>query len=742
MMITALAIGTLLFVANRVLHSPGLPSKRLRWIVLTLRLLVFACLFLVLFNPVRRQGLENEKAHCPAVFLVDTSASMDLETPTRASRVRDAIVEACIAMGPRAQPQIFVFDQDLSATTLSPSDLPTSPDGSSTLLARGLSSALERARGAGAPRVVVFSDGQAHDEARLGRAVHLALSTKVPVCVYPVGVPPDRPNLAILNCIVERHVPAESTVPIRAVVQFTRMTDTEVFLRLKDASGEIVDEISFVAVEGIHEKLLHGRVEYAPATFTVEIEPVSAELSLEDNHFTFSVAVSDPGTRVLYMEGSNHRDKRWEEKWEYEFIAEALRETGKIEVDILTVDEQLAEGGKLYNVADPKVGFPTRREDLMAYDVVICSDVNLSLFTPDQLAWTVDLVAKQGGGFCMIGGYTAFGAGKWDKTVWEKMIPVDMQTEKEGYVWENFTPDIPAAVRSHPIWRMMSDPEANSAILDQHPEFLGVNLINREKPAATILARYAKRDMPIICVQAYGRGRTMSFLSDAAGGWGEKYQTEWGEGDKDNRYYRRFWSNTVRWLAANSAARYQSELIGTTEAVNYRPGSTVPVRVYKPNQPNPERLAKLQVSAQVEGSQNKAILQWDESSASFRGEIQLLEQLDIPDLDILFTATDAAGKSVGEDRVPIRLLQTNREFENPSPNKEVLVRLAELTGGTVLKTKQDLKALLQESDQDESRKKQPFSVPVWDQVRLWLLAIALLTAEWLIRKVVSMRGTS
>jgi len=49
----------------------------------------------------------------------------------------------------------------------------------------------------------------------------------------------------------------------------------------------------------------------------------------------------------------------------------------------------------------------------MGYDVVICSDINRTVLSRTRNSPGRRLVAVQGGGFCMIGGYTAFGAGKW-----------------------------------------------------------------------------------------------------------------------------------------------------------------------------------------------------------------------------------------------------------------------------------------------------------------------------------------
>ena len=75
------------------------------------------------------------------------------------------------------------------------------------------------------------------------------------------------------------------------------------------------------------------------------------------------------------------------------------------------MDNQYVQQPRLHRVDDPRLGFPTTREELLSYDVVICSDIARAAFTPEQLAWTVELVSKRGGGFVMIGGHTSFGAG-------------------------------------------------------------------------------------------------------------------------------------------------------------------------------------------------------------------------------------------------------------------------------------------------------------------------------------------
>ena len=84
-------------------------------------------------------------------------------------------------------------------------------------------------------------------------------------------------------------------------------------------------------------------------------------------------------------------------------------------------------------VRSPEGGFPRTRRELWEYDVLICSDVDIEYFTKEQIESTVDFVERHGGGYCMIGGYTAFGTGGYDESPIDKMLPVDMQGRQDGY---------------------------------------------------------------------------------------------------------------------------------------------------------------------------------------------------------------------------------------------------------------------------------------------------------------------
>lgn len=729
-LLAALLLGLPLWLTAR---NPLLQPRRVRLVVLGLRLAVAVLLLLILANPVDRRGSGSTRKPATGVVLVDTSRSMDLGEPSRLEQGRRLLAEA---LGPElAGVRVLTFDAGPGVEAAGLGELTANPASRRTCLGAALVRGVALAQANGVRQVVVVSDGRTDDPAVLADAAAAAAGRGMRVSVVPVGEPPSRPNLALVNCQAERQAPPGSRLPVTAVVRVSGGSGQSVDLVLEDGTGKALARDRFPAVDGTYARPLQAQLGERDTALRLKLLPLENELSSADNDLAFTVRVSRLPIRVLYMEGSNHKNKRWTDTLEYEFITKALAEDGLIEVDVLTVDEQKAEGGKLYDVRHPEKGFPTRREALLSYDVVICSDINRTIFTDAQLAWTVELVAQQGGGFCMIGGYTAFGAGKWDQTAWEQMIPVDMKTEADGYKWDTVTPKIPEDARSHPIWHLDEDPDRCARILDAHPPFMGFNLVNRAKPAARVLALHEAQAMPLIAVQAYGRGRSMAFVSDAAGGWGERYETEWGEGDHDNRHYRRFWLNTVRWLAENSLAAHRTRLLATTDAVNYLPGETVHLQARKLGLDRAEDLRRWRVRAELPGVTGAAsALELDERQARFHGTLLLPEDTPAVETLVRFTAEGPGGTPPESSEVAIRVLGADREMADPTPDRQTLEQLAERTGGTVIATPSQLAELLRTPPETEQAGGRRFNVPLWDRAWLWFLILALMSAEWFLRK--------
>lgn len=190
--------------------------------------------------------------------------------------------------------------------------------------------------------------------------------------------------------------------------------------------------------------------------------------------------------------------------------------------------------------------YPRTLEELSKYDVVLFSDVgsNSFLLLPDMvrtgnrivnlLKLTCEYV-KNGGGFCMIGGYLTYqgmnAKGKWKDSHIEKILPVTLQYgDDRTEVPEGA--DLCCKPDSHPIL---------SGMPGEWPYILGYNKVTA-KPEGEVLVEF--EGDPIIVAGAYGKGRTLAYTMDCAPHWAPAAMHKW-------EYYPKLWDNIVRWLAGD-----------------------------------------------------------------------------------------------------------------------------------------------------------------------------------------------
>jgi uncharacterized membrane protein len=764
------------------LRYPGTLSRWVRGVLIGMRIAAILILAIILFNPSRLEPQKLPKPRQLNLVLLDTSQSMGLEAP--ASRLRQSlgILQPALA-SERLHENILAFRFDAAAkpaplaldALASPDGNPVNPNGAQTLLYHNLFALLQEHAGEGIANVVVLTDGQAHDTAAAetagkpgvrpvqGQLVKFCQEQEIPVSAFVAGSASRILNTTIENIQVDRSAPSEASLTLNATLRHLGPPPGTVTLTLRTTDGNIRAQKTFtttpVASGGNDTTTTRFSLPFKAGTqsesLTFTVDPhQSGELTLLDNRINFDMKIENPKLRVLYMEGSPEEQMEVEgdynsRHYAYELIPRALNQAGDIEIETLIVDQQLEVGGKLYRIRDPNRGFPTTREELFKYDVVICSDINRYVFTEAQIEWVRQLVAENGGGFVMIGGNTSFGSGGWDKTIWEKMIPVDMNFYGTGLIWQTINTSVPAAARSHPIWRLLPDEAASNKVLDNHPRFLGTNQVSRAKPGATVLLETAVPRtsnpymstirQPMICVQAYGKGRSMAFTSDAAGGWGVQYHY-WGERGKDNRYYRRFWVNTIRWLAENSQARYGEQLVGSTNRLVFQPGETAALAATLPRRKAGDTTPVI-VTARLENRPETIVtLQPDPATQTFNGSLKIPSDLSSNPINLVFSAENPKTRTaIGSDKINLQIIAFDKEFANPAPAPDDLATLARLTHGRMIKNASELTALFNDSLKQNRKTTENYRIPLWDAKWLWLAFCTLLIAIFLVHRLATIR---
>jgi uncharacterized membrane protein len=739
-----LALG-LVFLILLARHWASSPTAR-SWLLLLLRAVVLAFLLAVLVNPV--QVAESRLPPRPAevAYLVDCSRSMALDRPVQ----RMAVVKQAIEQAQRRIPadrlphiSLYGFGQQFAAAT-TVNDL--QPGDDATRLLEALERLPARFESVSPKGVVVFSDGRTSENAGFDEVAESYRHLGLPIHVFPVGDRRTIGDVAIQEVIAPRESVTGARVPVRVQVRSRGFRDRRAEIRVRSFAEPARKPLATLPImlnDGVQSYELLVTPDTAGGKLVVEVPPQDEEALLENNQVVFQIGARKRKTRVLYMEGTLSN--------EYHFVHDALNEDPDIECISVEVNNQYALKPTLHRVNDPQRGFPTTREELFTFDVVICSDIAKAAFTPQQIDWTVELVAKRGGGFIMIGGNTSFGAGDWDRTPWDALIPVEMSQVRGTYWVQPFRIEIPAAVESHPIWKIVEDPVKNREILRRMPPFSGTNLVRRIKPGATALgfserAFDANGKLPIFSCEPYGQGRTFAMTTDTTVDWGREFENTWGEGD--NRYFRKFWRNVIHWLVENAAAGNR-RLRVDTDRILYRPEQPIKItaRAYddKLEETKNYRLVARLRPPTASGSAAAPLVETtlvaSANDLTYQGELAVPAFRSLPGgatgstsrtLSLDVTAYDQ-NRAAAETKLDVQVFDDSPEFQDPQPDFKRLEEIAQLSGGKVLHSPDELAKVLTDLKPSEGEVLISQS-PAWDSWPVWLLLIAVLGCEWVIRR--------
>jgi uncharacterized membrane protein len=790
-LVLALAVAAaLVFLLLRwTTGSPLSPAKRRGlWVF---RALILAVLALILLNPVRVEETPGAIERPKVVYLVDTSQSMALGKAEKTrwdevvSTIRDAEGNRASGVGPDVG--VFRFGARLSAIEApfwrrsGPSKDPVpAPTDSDTLLTGSLESLAERF-GQDPPRaVVLFSDGRASDAQRAPAIARGYGRMNVPIHVVPVGDDQVGGDVAIVSLVVPNLVRKSTRIPVQVFVRSYGYKGKRAEAKLVEIGpdarpGAVLARSPIVLQDGLSSYALAFDSGDHDRKLGAILDPQPGEVSAENNTFSTDVAIDRTKIRVLYLEGTVERFVARkglfglagsEVQHAYSPLQKALMEDPDIEC---TAVSPIGTDGVVVRSDEVGRGFPETASELFAYDAIILSNVPREALGDKALGWIDEWIGRRGGGLCMVGGPLSFGSGRWAETSVGKMLPVEIEPGAKD--WDDslsaIKPVSDGAI--HPVWHIVADEAENRAILATLPNFRGHNRLGPAKPNAEVLARVGPGSPdggPALAVQPFGRGRTMVLATGITRNLDGGLSQSWGLGD--SRYYKKFWRNAVYWLTENSSIGRRRLLAETNNRI-YRPGEsimltarafdenaapTIDYRVTVSVEPrttsettsddSPLRKPSLGPS---DGETRAPLLPWGEefdlakltSEKSYAIRLPISDGKNLPPgvaltqrLRIELTAYEN-NTQVDSTALEVQILDDPSEQQNPLPDHALLKRVADDSGGTVLRDSKALASMLG---------RLPIGVgppevkatPAWS--RWWLLwvLIGLLTIEWVWRR--------
>lgn len=734
--VTITAVGLVAFVVwtYRLQASRLTPGRRR--LLLSLKLLAVAILIFALFRPAIQYS-ETDKNTVQLLVALDVSRSMNTtDAPGSLSRLQAALQdlkqqsELWQQLGENVTVRQFEFDKDLRPKR---AEL-ASGDGDQTAIGNTLQSLLREVRQERTLGILLLSDGAQRAippfDVDPFQAARQLSAEQAPV--YPVGYGATALNsttadLGLTDLLIDPVVFEKKLVPLKVQLKTsgaaTKTAKVRVLIEDRGTqtigqSGELVpasvtqgakvsDELKITSNDDTQTLDLSfvpqraGEIKVA-----VEVLPLENEILTRNNRIETIITVRQGGLRVAYFDVIGLEQR----------AIKMVNGSDKIQLDYFDV-----RGGRFRNQTriDPAIF------DRGSYDVYLIGDVPADVFGPALLAKLADRVAD-GAGLLMLGGMLNWNANSPGASQLADVIPIQIPPAGVGgpdrsRLLAGPQPMVPTDTGLKRYVMQLASTDKNRSKWEALAPLFGATRLTPKTELVEVWAQ-TRDGSPLLCASEIGRARVAVF-----GGYTTYLWVQHGQAAD----HQRFWRQMILWLARKEADTSQA-VWAKVEPRNFLPGATVPIEFgarAENGQPITDATFVVELTL-PDGKKELASVQksGDQSIATFT------ESQQAGDYWVRVSAT-RDGNQIGLD-AHTRFIVDPRDLELDQPNAdyETLQRIAEFTGGQMLRS-EDLPGWLQRLGELKLDDLTRVTIlPLWDNWWLLLSFVGVMTAEWSFRK--------
>ncbi|MFP3936857.1 MAG: hypothetical protein ACLFVW_00855 [Phycisphaerae bacterium] len=635
---------------------------------------------------------------------------------------------------------------------------PLSGAGFETDVATALRDAVEHVRGRRVAALVHVGDGQITTDSgrdRLTGAVAYAEQAGMQVVSVAVGDPTEPKNVAVSSLRSPEEVRQGSTIEFEADVSHRNLTGAEVVCRLlrrEPEGGDFVDtgeSVAFTLAEPDGEaetrrgtqtvKIRTEADELGEFEYRAVVDPLPSERNTDDNSADATVTVSEKRIHVLLVSG----DAGWDFQYLRNFL---LRQPELYKISVwqqnadTEVNQAASTGMKLSHLPRTLaelIGVPGDDEK-PGYDVVILHDPRPTEggFDADFAEMLKTFVVEHGGGVCYVAGNKHTDStlcGRTDFKPLADLLPViltpntlDISERISGRASQAWPVEPTDYGLDHPIMRLGDSSRHIAEVWESLPALYWTHQVLDVKPMARVLAvnsdsmrRTRRRDRePVVAAMPVGSGKALYV------GFSESWR--W-RSPRDGLYHRRFWSNVVRYLATLRAR----QVVISTGADRFDAGSDITIRAeaYDESfQPLGDETFDVELIDLDSGESRTVTLEKTDQPGRYRGTIKA-ERTGEFELTALRDDPHAEQK-VASRRFVVELPRA--ETRKPEADAETSRALASRPEGAIGLCEAGKLPSLIPAERMTAVREHPREL--WDTRLMLLLIVALLSAEWALRK--------
>ena len=249
--------------------------------------------------------------------------------------------------------------------------------------------------------IVMLSDGA--DNAGGIDLATIAAIRRQRIPIHTIGFGKEHPDkdVEITDAVVPARALPDSKLTATVTLQSWGLSGSKSKLTVRESGKVLVSQDVIFKENGQlqSETLVFNGGTAGPKTLEISVDPVGGEENQLNNKITRVVNVEARKPRILYIQG--------EPVWEYKFIRRAIEDYPDIGIELPSMLRTTQNKIYRQGIKDSKEledGFPTKPEELFAYQGLIIGGVEASYFTTPQQQAIRDFVDRRGGGLLFIGG--------------------------------------------------------------------------------------------------------------------------------------------------------------------------------------------------------------------------------------------------------------------------------------------------------------------------------------------------
>jgi uncharacterized membrane protein len=448
----------------------------------------------------------------------------------------------------------------------------------------------------------------------------------------------------------------------------------------------------------------------------VRIEPQPGETNTENNKLKRVLAIDDSKQRILYVEG--------EPRWEYKFLRRAIDDDPALQVVSMlrTTQNKIYRQG-IANPTDLEDGFPSKQEDLFAYQGLIIGSVESTFFSPVQQQMIKDFVDRRGGGALFLAGRWALADGGYNVAPFNELLPVNLPQRKDTFRRDFLAAELTPAGKTSLVCRIEDNADKSVRHWEILPYLANYQDPGTPKPGALVLANVdaGGKKLPLLITQNYGRGRSGVFAT--AGSWRWRMQQPVGDTSQEM-----FWRQLLRWVVGATPSRVVASASNThlEDDGKLRLQAEVRDTAYLP-------AGDADVTAHVvgpDGSAQEVPLKPDPLK---QGEYSADWEAAKTGAYVAEISATENNKPLGKDVLTLQRQDGIAENFHREQNKDLLQKISSETGGRYY-TPDNVASLPREISYSEAGISSHEMKDLWDMPAFFLLLLMLKSTEWLLRR--------